>query len=217
MNIGNGLVIGAVAALVFAACGPQRMDPVDPRAVGDLKPDVEDSDGGFVGMRPDFTPKTYTAIVLTPLTVAPGEIKDEEDIRLAKDMAAYFQAQLAKRLEAAGLFARVIDASVSSTAPTGVRVLRLEGEIPKLTEGDQALRYFLGLYGAGAAKAQVETRLIDVESRQVVMITADRRAASMGFFGGDGRQFVTESMEQMAEGYVKLLKHVSAGGRPGKR
>ena len=38
------------------------------------------------------------------------------------------------------------------------------------------------------------------------MITADRRAAGMVIFGGDGRQFVTESMDQMAGGYVKLLK-----------
>jgi hypothetical protein len=39
----------------------------------------------------------------------------------------------------------------------------------------------------------------------------------MGIFGGDGRQFVTESMDQMAEGYVKLLKHLAEGGQPGLR
>jgi hypothetical protein len=217
MAIGSRLMIGLLAALVFAGCGPHRMTPVDPQAVGDLKPDVEDADGGLVGVRPDFVPKTYTAIVLTPFTVASAEIKDEEDARLAKDMAAYFQAQLVKRLEAAAIFPRVIDGSVSSVPPAGVRVLRLEGEIPKLTEGNQALRYFAGLYGAGAAKAQIETRLIDTETRRVQMVTADRRAASMGVFGGDGRQFVTESMEQMADGYVKLLRHLAGGGRPGQR
>jgi hypothetical protein len=169
-----------------------------------------------VGLRPDFAPKTYTAIVLTPFKVAPTEIKDDEDARLAKDMTAYFQAQLVRRLEAAGIFARVIDGAASADTPQGLRVLRLEGEMPKLTEGSQALRYFVG-FGAGAAKAQIETRLIDVQSRRVEMITADRRAAGMGIFGGDGRQFVTESMDQMADGYVKLLRHLSEGGRPGKR
>jgi hypothetical protein len=131
-------------------------------------------------------------------------------------MAAYFQAQLVKRLRAAGIFAKVVDASVSSEMPQGVRTLQLEGDMPKLTEGNQALRYFVG-FGAGAAKAQIETRLIDTGSRRVEMITADRRAAGMGLFGGDGRQFVTDSMEQMAEGYVKLLQHLAGGGGPGKR
>jgi hypothetical protein len=210
------VVAGLLAVLFVAGCGAHRMPPVNPQAVADLKPDVEDADGGLVGMRSDFAPKTYTAIVLAPFTVAASEIKDDEDARLAKDMAAYFQAQLVRRLEAAKIFARVIDAAASAEVPQGVRVLRLEGEIPKLTEGSQALRYFVG-FGAGAAKAQIETRLVDLQSRRVEMITADRRAAGMGIFGGDGRQFVTESMEQMAEGYVKLLVHLSGGGRPGKR
>lgn len=212
----KGLLVGLLAALFVAGCGAHRMTPVNPQTVGDLKPEVEDADGGLVGVRPDFAPKTYTIIVLTPLKVAAAEIKDDEDVRLAKDMSAYFQAQLVRRLEAAGIFASVVDGAASAQTPQGVRVLRLEGEMPKLTEGNQALRYFVG-FGAGAAKAQIETRLIDVDSRRVEMITADRRAAGMGIFGGDGRQFVTESMDQMADGYVKLLKHLSQGGRAGKR
>ena len=71
--------------------------------------------------------------------------------------------------------------------------------------------------GAEAAKAQIETRLLDLQSKRIELITADRRAAGMGIFGGDGRQFVTESMDQMAEGYVKMLKHLASGGRPGPR
>jgi hypothetical protein len=210
------LVVGLLAVLVLTGCGAHRMTPVDPRSAGDLKPDVEDADGGLVGMRAGFAPKTYTAVLLTPFTVASSEIKDDEDSRLAKDMAAYLQAQLVKKLQAAGVFARVVDASISPDIPAGVRTLRLEGDMSKLTEGSQALRYFVG-FGAGAAKAQIETRLIDVESRRVELITADRRAAGMGIFGGDGRQFVTESMDQMADGYVNLLKHLAGGGRPGKR
>jgi hypothetical protein len=210
------VVLVLLAALFVGACGAHRMPPVNPQSVADLKPEIEDADGGLVGVRPDFTPRHYAVIVLSPLSVATSEIKDDEDARLAKDMAAYFQAQLVRRLEGAGLFSRVIDASVSTEIPRDVRVLRLEGEMPKLTEGNQALRYFVG-FGAGAAKTQIETRLLDVASQQVQMITADRRAAGMGIFGGDGRQFVTESIEQMAEGYVKLLTHLSKGGRPGPR
>jgi hypothetical protein len=192
------------------------MSPVEPSVVGDLKPDVEDSDGGLVATRPGFAPKTYTAIMVVPFKVSSTEIKDEEDGRFAKDMTAHLQAQLLRQLQAAGIFTRVIDATLSSEQPAGEKVLRLEGNITRLTEGSQALRYFVG-FGAGAAKAQVETRLSDPQSRRVELVTADRRAAGMGIFGGDGRQFVTESMDQMAEGYVKLLKHLSTGGRPGPR
>lgn len=207
-----------ISATVLAGCGAHRMPPVQygTPAVGDLKPDVEDAEGGLVGLRPGFSPKTYTAIVLTPLKVSPSEIKDDEDARLAKDMTAYVQAQLLKRLQAAGIFAKVIDATASAALPVDAKILRLEGEITKLTEGSQALRYFVG-FGAGAAKAQIETRLVDVQSGRVELVTADRRAAGLGIFGGDGRQFVTESMDQMTDGYVRMLKHVSGGGRPGPR
>jgi hypothetical protein len=207
-----------LSAAVVAGCGAHRMTPVQygTSAVSDLKPDVEDADGGLVGLRPGFSPKTYTVIVLTPLKVSASEIKDDEDARLAKDMTAYVQAQLLKKLQAAGIFTKVIDATVSAGAPADARSLRLEGEITKLTEGSQALRYFVG-FGAGAAKAQIETRLVDAQSGRVELVSADRRAAGMGIFGGDGRQFVTESLDQMTDGYVKMLKHLSGGGRPGPR
>jgi hypothetical protein len=192
------------------------MSPVAPQAVADLKPEIEDTDGGLVGVRAGFLPQAYTAIVVMPLIVSPAEIKDDEDARLAKDMTAYFQAQLVRRLQAAGLFTKVIDATASAEIPRDMKTLRLEGQITKLTEGSQAVRYFVG-FGAGAAKAQIETRLVDLESRRIQLIAADRRAAGMGIFGGDGRQFVTESMDQMADGYVKMLKHLAGGGRPGPR
>jgi curli biogenesis system outer membrane secretion channel CsgG len=95
-------------------------------------------------------------------------------------------------------------------------VLLVQGEITRLTEGSQALRYFVG-FGAGAAKTQIETRVVDVSTGQVQLVTADRRAAGMGIFGGDGRQFVTESLDQITDGFVKLLRHLAAGGRPGPR
>ncbi|MBI2494791.1 MAG: DUF4410 domain-containing protein [Candidatus Rokubacteria bacterium] len=211
----KNLIAGLLCAALLGGCGAHRMTPVEPQTAGDLKPEVEDADGGLVGMRPDFAPKTYTAIILLPFKVVSTEIKDDADARFAKDMVAYFQTQLLKKLQAAGLFAKVIDATASATT-SGEKALRLEGDMTKLTEGSQALRYFVG-FGAGAAKAQIETRLLDAQSRRIELITADRRAAGMGIFGGDGRQFVTESMDQMAEGYVKLLRHLANGGRPGTR
>jgi len=201
---------------LLAGCGAHRMTPVDARPVGDLKAEVVDTDGGHVGVAPDFKPAAYRVVVLEPFEVSASEIKDQDDVRFAKDMAAYLHAQVLRRLQAAGIFASVVDATVSTAQSSGERAIRLQGQISKLTEGSQALRYFVG-FGAGAAKAQIETRLVDAQSQRVVLITADRRAAGMGIFGGDGRQFVTESLDQMADGYVKLLKHLWGGGQPGPR
>ena len=213
LSVFTVFVLGIV---LLAGCGAHRMTPVDARPVGDVRAEMEDADGGQVGLAPDFKPAAYRVIVLQPFEVSASEIKDQEDARLAKDMAAYLHAQLLRRLQAAGIFAKVIDATVSAVPTSDERAVRLQGQISRLTEGSQALRYFVG-FGAGAAKAQIETRLVDAQSQRVVMITADRRAAGMGIFGGDGRQFVTESMDQMAGGYVKLLKHLWAGGQPGPR
>ena len=56
---------------------------------------------------------------------------------------------------------------------------------------------------------------VDLETSQTRLITVDRRAAGMGIFGGDGRQFLTEAMNEMADGLAKFLKRLSAGGKPG--
>ena len=63
-------LIGLLLTVSLAGCGAHRMPPVDPQVVGDLKPNIEDADAGLVGMRPDFAPKTYTAIILTDFKVA---------------------------------------------------------------------------------------------------------------------------------------------------
>ena len=209
-------IVWLVAGLVVSGCGAHRMAPMDPKAVGSLKPDIEDPDANLVGMVEGFTVKGYTVLLVEPFRVDTTQIKDEEDSRLAKDMSAYLQAQLLKRLQATAIFARVVDGAAAGAPPAGGKVLRLQGEIPRLTEGSQALRYFVS-FGAGAAKAQIETRFVDAASGQLQMITVDRRAAGMGIFGGDSRQFLTESMDQMAEGLVKFLRHLAAGGKPGAR
>ena len=219
MNVLPCRLMEILTALVFligvSGCGAQRMSPVDPRTTGALTPQIEDADGGLVGLASGFTPASYETVVVQPFKVEQREIKDDEDARRAKDMVAYVQAQLVRKLRIAGIFPTIVDGA-TATPPTGPRVLLVQGEITRLTEGSQALRYFVG-FGAGAAKTQIETRVVDVSTGQVQLVTADRRAAGMGIFGGDGRQFVTESLDQITDGFVKLLRHLAAGGRPGPR
>ena len=76
----------------------------------------------------------------------------------------------------------------------------------------------IGVLGAsGYTGAELVRLLLRHPRTEIVLLTADRRAAGMGIFGGDGRQFVTESMNQMADGLVKFLRHLAAGGQPGTR
>jgi len=60
-------------------------------------------------------------------------------------------------------------------------------------------------FGAGAAKAQVETRFVDVQTGQVVLVTADRREAAFGIFGGDSEEHLQESFSDMARDLAKYL------------
>lgn len=72
-------------------------------------------------------------------------------------------------------------------------------------------------FGAGSAKAQVETRVVATQSDEVQIITADRRTASGGLFGGDSLALLTEFMDRIADGLAKLLHRLAAGGQPGQR
>lgn len=202
-------------AILVAGC-TYRATPVDPRSVGGLKLDIEDPDAGLVGVEPGFNLKQYQIIVVERFLVAPSEIKDEADTRLAKEMSAYLCTQLVSRMKADPFLPKVIDASVTTEPPTGPGILALQGDISRLTEGSQALRYFAG-FGAGTAKAQVETRLVDTQSQEVQMITADRRTASGGLFGGDSLQFLKEFLDGIAKSYAEFLHRLATGGQVGRR
>jgi hypothetical protein len=184
--------------------------------VGTLTPTIEDPDVGLVGIAPGFNLQQYQVLIVEQFLVSPAEIKDEDDIRLAKEMSGYLHAQLVAKLKGDHTLPKIIDATTSDALPAGSGILALQGDISRLTEGSQLLRYTVG-FGAGSAKAQIETRLVATDSREVQMITADRRAASGGFFGGDSRWFLTTFMDRVADGLATLLHRLAAGGQPGRR
>jgi hypothetical protein len=138
--------------LLVWGCASYRATPVDPRSVGTLTPTIEDRDVGLVGMAPRFSLQQYQALIIEPFVVAPAEIKDADDIQLAKDMSTYLQAQLVAKLRADPTLPKIVDATAAFDLPTGPGVLALRGDISRLTEGSQALRYLVG-FGAGSAKA----------------------------------------------------------------
>ena len=94
--------------------------------------------------------------------------------------------------------------------------LRLQGAITRLGRGSQAARYFAGIYGAGRTRAQADMRFVEIPSERVLLVTADRRVASVGAFGGSDEEHLTESFDDMARDLAKFLVRLSKGEAPRK-
>ena len=203
------------AVLLLTACwGAQQIKPDDPKSVSGLTPNVEDKDAGLVAVAPGFDLKTYRVIAVSPFPVTDPVIKDESDRRLAESMSGFLQTELVRRLRETTLFERVINLSETPMPAGGPSALRIDGDIPRLGEGSQAARYFAGAFGAGRTRAQLETRFVDVATGKVVMLTADRRVASVGFFGGDSKDHLRESFDDAARDLARFLIRLSRGEAP---
>jgi hypothetical protein len=203
--------------LVLAGCyGAYQVSPDDVQTVGSLKPSIEDKDAGLVALAPGLDIKTYRVIAVDKFAVTDPAIKDDGDRRKAAEVSTILQNELVRRLRDTGLFTRVVNLSETDFRPDAEKALRLEGAITRLGEGSQAARALAGLYGAGAARVQAEMRFVDLESRQPVLVTADRRRATMGFFGGDAKDHWKESVDDMARDLAKFLVRLSNGQAPAK-
>lgn len=202
------VVGGALAVLLFTGCiGAYRVAPVAPDAVGSPGPLIEDPDAGLVSVAPGFRLADYPVILIDLFKVSDSEINDGEDRHLAGLMPSLFQSEVIARLRAAGLFDRVVNITDGGTPPPNARAARLEGAITRLGAGNRALRYMVG-FGAGASKAQLETRLVDSETGRVLITTVDRREASFGLFGGDSEEHLREAFSDMARDYARMLSRL---------
>jgi hypothetical protein len=204
------------SALVFGGCiGSIQTTAIDAAGAGGLKPTQEDKDAGLVGIDREFNLKDFQIIVVKQFKVTEPELNDEEDKKLAAEMPSYLQAELVRRLRESGLFARVINASETDYSPGSDKALVLDGEITRLAPGSRALRYIVG-FGAGRSKAQSEMRFVDAQTSKVFMVTADRSVAAYGIFGGDSRDHLRESFDDMARNLAKFLVRLSKGEAPRK-
>jgi Domain of unknown function (DUF4410)/Protein of unknown function (DUF3313) len=207
----------SAASLLLTACyGAYQIKPDDPRSVSGLTPNVEDKDAGLVALAPGFDLKRYKVVAIDRFPVTDAAIKDDEDRRRAQEMSAILQTELVRRLRDTGLFTRVVNLGETEFRPGPEPTLRLEGVISRLGGGSQAARAMAGLYGAGAARAQAELRFVDTQTGQPVLVTADRRRATMGFFGGSAREHWKEAFDDMARDLGKFLIRLSSGQAPGK-
>jgi Domain of unknown function (DUF4410) len=211
----SALSLLAGLSLVLTGCfGAYQIKPDDPRGMSGLTPNVEDKDAGLVAVAPGFDLKAYRVIAVNLFPVTDPAVKDDDDRRLAQSLSTFLQSELVRRLRESGLFERVINLT-ETPMPTGLsNALRIDGDIPRLGQGSQVARAFVGLYGGGRTRAQVEMRFVEVATGKVVMLTADRRVASMGFFGGDSKDHLRESFDDAARDLAKFLVRLNRGEAP---
>ncbi len=210
-------VLGLALSLLVTGCiGAYQVQADRPTGSGPLMPTVEDKDAGLVGISSGFDLKAYPVIAVGLFPVTDPSIKDAGDRRLASSMSAFLQSELVRRLRESGVFARVVNLTETPWQPGAEKALRLEGTITRLGEGSQAARAFFGLYGAGKARAQSDMTFLDAQTGQPVMVTADRRVAQMGFFGGDSKDHLKESFDDMARDLAKFLVRLGKGEAPRK-
>ncbi len=209
------LIVVALAMALAGCFGAYQTSPDAPLGADGLKPTQEDKDAGLVGLAPGFALKDYRVIAVERFAVAKTEVEDEGDQRFADRMTALYQAELVRRLRDTGLFTRVVNLSETELPAGTDRALSLRGIVTRLGRGSQAARYLVG-FGAGSTRAQAEMHFVDARSGRVWLVTADRRLASMGLFGGDSEDFLRESFDDMARDLAKFLVRLSKGEAPAK-
>lgn len=198
----------------MAGCyGTYQVKADHPTGAGTLMPTVEDRDAGLVGIAGGFDLKGYPVIAISLFPVTDLAVKDDGDRRTAASMSAFFRSELLRRMRESGLFTRVVNLTETPWQPGAEKALRLDGRITRLGEGSQAARAFAGLYGAGKARAQNNMVFTDAQTGRPAIVTADRRVARMGFFGGDNGAR-SRQVPRTAEPRRGPKKRVSAPAEP---
>jgi hypothetical protein len=209
-------LLSTMIAVALGGCayGAVRSSPDNPTSAGGLTPNVKDREAGLVAVAPGLDLRQYKIIVVERFPVTDPSTKDEGDQRFGAKMSNVLQLELVRRLSDSGLFQQVINTSQAEFKPTDTPAIRLQGAITRLGRGSQAARYFGGLYGAGATRAQADMQFADAASSRIVIVTADRRRATMGWFGGSDERHLEESFDDMARDLARFLVRLSRGEVP---
>jgi len=160
--------------------------------------------------------KSYQVIAVDRFPVTDPATKDEDDRKLAAEMSSYVQSELVRRLRDTGIFQRVVNLREAEFKPEADKALRPEGMITRPGRDSRAARAFFEAYGAGRTRAQADLRSVEEPSGRAVMVTADRRITSVGFFGGGTRDHFRDSFDDMARDLAKFLMRLSKGEAPRK-
>lgn len=198
-------------ALAGCATAPAPVAPTP--SAGGLSPTRPDRSAGLVGLASGFNLGAYEAIAVDRFEVADPSAQNERDRARADAMVQFLQSELIRQLTARQLFREVIDLREVTPAPSPRKTLRLEGTMTRLDPGSEALRYFVGL-GTGRSTAEAFMRFVDVDSKQVMMVTLDRRVPPFDFFPADDRDQLRDLLGAMAQGLAEFLTRLAQGEAP---
>jgi NAD+--asparagine ADP-ribosyltransferase len=112
------------------------------------------------------------------------------------EVISSFQEEIKKRLEKAGY-------SLNDN-PDGAVVI--EGDFIKINEGNRFLRWFIGPFGVGAAKVEIEGVIRDGEKKISDFYLKGKGRG--GLYGGKGANMLNAAAKGVAKNLAKLLKNI---------
>ncbi len=208
------LTVVLLVSLVVGGCAAATAPAVPPglQSTGPA-PTRPDRGAGLVGIANGFELRGYQAIAVDRFEVSDASVQGERDRAAADRAVALLHAELLRQLAATGLFPDVINLAGGIPAGDGRPILRLEGAVTRFDPGSATLRYFVGL-GTGRSTVEVLTRFVDGRSREVVMVTFDRRVSPFDFFGGSDHDGLGDSVTALARGLADFLARLARGEAP---
>jgi curli biogenesis system outer membrane secretion channel CsgG len=207
------LVFASSAMLTACGLGAAQAPPVDPVGTADLKPVQKDTSAGMVTVRPGFDLRKYSSIAVTQFAVTDSGVMNKDEVKMLVTIPFYFQTKLVGKLRETNMFKSVEPVKEGGAPPTDAGTLRLEGRITRLAAGDDTSMWvpFSGYSRLGdRTKAQIETALVDAQTGQVMVVTADRREAP-----NPGNQsandYVQDTFEALARDLVNFIERLGKG------
>lgn len=199
--------------LLNYGCGALKVSPVETGGAQDVVM-VEDKDLGQVYLAQGFNFKGFDIILVLDTSTSAVLEKKEID---PDELAIYLKHSLVKKLNEVGVFTKVTDDKSVLSPQKGVsaKVLVLESSFTEMDPGSRALRWVAGLYGAGRVKVQLESEIRDPQTKQLYFKSSNRRIGMMGAFGGNSKDFILESLDEISASHSAFIKRISSGGKAG--
>lgn len=172
-----------------------------------------------VWVAPDFDIRNYHTLYLAPVQVDQRVFRHRGDAmrEMAQRLLEAFRKTLNRSLQDAEVFRVVSTDPYFSMARQGALTLQLR--VTQLSPGSPPVRALIG-FGAGATKVQVEGKLIDQATGEVLAEFADMRMHPGGALvwgvrtAMDSEFLLGVDLKQMIDGITKLFIHLQEEGPP---
>lgn len=175
-----------------------------------------------VWVAPELDVRNYHTLYIAPVEVDQRALKNRGDStrEMAQRLVMAFRKSLNRTLQETEIFRIVSTDPYFSTVKQGA--LTLQMRVTEFSPGSPPVRALIG-FGAGATKIQVEGKLIDQATGEVVAEFADRRlhpgnALVLGVRTAmDSEYLMGIDLKQMIDGIAKLFIFLREEGPVGNR